>query len=400
VPASSAAFPSLCIVADDLSGAADCAASFAAVAGPVPVVLDATAAGDCVAVDVDSRAMSERDAVTAVTRLFATVRERPRLVYKKIDSTLRGHVGAELAAALRAGAFAGAVVAPAFPDQGRTLAGGRLLVHGRAPDLGHSNDLVAMLDGASVRPALLSPPFEDAVLLARRIEALLQQGAQAVVVDAACQQDLARLAAALREVRARVLVAGSAGLARALAAHVRPGAPGAMAARAAQAGGVLAVVGSFSAAAQAQVQQIERAGSAQVIRLGAPQWLDEEHAKLRRDVVDEARLALASGRSVVFAIAGAVVQPFTRSVVVAMARSLAPLVRQAGTCVLTGGDTAHALFDELAIRRLAVSGEFEPGIAIGQAPAQPGRTFILKAGGFGDELALQRVIQHLRRAPA
>jgi uncharacterized protein YgbK (DUF1537 family) len=400
VPAPSAPFPSLCIVADDLSGAADCAASFAAVAGPVPVVLDGAAAGDCIAVDTDSRAMGERDAVAAVTRVFATVRGRPQLVYKKIDSTLRGHVGAELAVALRAGDFAGAVVAPAFPDQGRTLDGGRLLVHGRVPDLGHSNDLMAMLDGAGLRPALLAPALEDAALLARRIEALLQQGARAVVVDAARQQDLAMLAAALREVRAKVLVAGSAGLARALAAHVRPGASGAVAAGAAQAGGLLTVVGSFSAAAQAQAQQSERAGSAQVIRLGAPQWLDEQHAKLRRDGVDEARLALASGRSVLFAIAGAVVQPFTRSLVVAMARSVAPLVQQAGACVLTGGDTAHAVFAELGMRRLDVSGEFEPGISIGHAPAQPGRPFILKAGGFGDELALQRVIQHFGRASA
>ena len=399
MPAQSAPLSSLCIVADDLSGAADCAASFAAVAGPMPVVLGGAANGDCVAVDTDTRAMSERDAVACVTHVFRELRERPRLVYKKIDSTLRGHVGAELAAALRAGAFAGVMVAPAFPDQGRTLVAGRLLVHGRAPDLGHSNDLVAMLDAAGLRAALLSPPFEAAPL-ARRTEALLQQGAKAIAVDASRQQDLALVAAALCEVRPNVLVAGSAGLARALAAHVAPRAAALAPAGAPELGGVLTIVGSFSAAAKAQVLQIEHSGSSQVIRLTAAQWLDGQHAGLRRDVAAEARGALASGRAALFAIAGEVVRPFTRSLVTAMARTIAPLVPQAGTCVLTGGDTAHALFAETGVGQLEVVGEFEPGIALGRVAAQPGRTFVLKAGAFGDELALQRIIRHFGRAPS
>lgn len=399
MPAQSAPLSSFCIVADDLSGAADCAASFAAVAGPVRVALGAVAAGDCVAVDTDSRAMSERDAVATVTRVFAALGARPQLVYKKIDSTLRGHVGAELAAAVRAGGFAGAVVAPAFPDQGRTLAAGRLLVHGSAPDLGHGNDLPAMLDAAGLRSALISPPFEEAGALARRIQGLLQQGAEAIVADAAGQQDLAMLAAALSELRPQVLVAGSAGLARALAAQVRPCAASSMPA-AAEPGGVLTIVGSFSAAAIAQVGQIERAGSGQVFRLTAPHWLGEQHADVRSALIDEARRALAGGRPVLFAIAGAVQQPFTRSLVVAMARTIAPLAQCAATCVLTGGDTAHVLFAQLGIGQLDVIGEFEPGISIGRLPAQPGRTFVLKAGGFGDALALQRIIQHFGRAPS
>jgi uncharacterized protein YgbK (DUF1537 family) len=88
-----------------------------------------------------------------------------------------------------------------------------------------------------------------------------------------------------------------------------------------------------------------------------------------------------------------VVQPFTRSLVQAIAAGTAPLVPQTAACVLTGGDTARAMFDALGMTCLEVIGELEPGISVGRAASQGRRRFILKAGGFGDALALQRVIR-------
>jgi uncharacterized protein YgbK (DUF1537 family) len=391
---------SFCIVADDLSGAADCASAFAGVAGPVPVFVggafQAHADGG-VALDTDTRAMDEAQAAATVGRVFGELARAPAscdLVYKKIDSTLRGHVGAELVAALAAApALRGAIVAPAFPQQGRALVQGRLVVHGRAPDhLGHPGDLMAMLDAAGLRPALLAPPYADAQALAGRIDALLEQGARAVAVDAGDDAELAALAAALAQRGRPLLVAGSAGLAHALAAHVRcangPGAaPPPLAA-----GAVLTMVGSFAAASAAQVREVQAHGAAQVIRLTPRQWLDEQHVDVRRSAADAARGALASGRNVLLAVDGEVVSPFSRDLVHAMARLALPLLPQVRRCVLTGGDTARALFDAAGIARLDVIGELEPGVSIGRAPARPDCEFILKAGGFGDSRALLRAI--------
>ena len=60
------------------------------------------------------------------------------LLFKKVDSTLRGNVAAELAAALRTRralisppARVGIVFAPAFPALGRTTVNGRQLVYGQ-----------------------------------------------------------------------------------------------------------------------------------------------------------------------------------------------------------------------------------------------------------------------------
>jgi uncharacterized protein YgbK (DUF1537 family) len=405
------AFQSFCIVADDLSGAADCAAAFARGAGPVPVYLGAVQEeAACLAIDTDSRAMELAAAVEATTGAFQQVARNGftrRLVYKKIDSTLRGNVGAELAAALRAAPqFDGAVVAPAFPQQGRTLVGGKLRVQGRPADnLGHSGDLMSMLDAAGLRPVLLGQRPEDPIELARRIADALQGGARAIVVDAANQDDLSRLATALSSPGApRLLVAGSAGLARALAQHVEPNSMDSRHEGTARsvAGPVMTVVGSFSKASAAQVEQVEASGDAQAIRLDAGQWLDEQHASLRQGTLERARDVLRSDRNLLFAIGGEVAQPFSRSLVRAMARLAAPLLEYAATCVLTGGDTARAMFNELGINRLDVCGEFEPGISIARAASHAAPEFILKAGGFGDPLALQRIIRHFchsRRQP-
>ncbi|WP_168105323.1 four-carbon acid sugar kinase family protein [Ramlibacter lithotrophicus] len=389
---SSRPLPFLRIVADDLSGAADCAASFADARRPIPVHLHGLPQGPCWALDTDTRAMDETSAVAETRRLFGQLAAgaAPQLVYKKIDSTLRGHVGAELAAALAAAPqFAAALVAPAFPQQGRTLDGGKVVVHGRP-----GSDLVALLEAAGLKTALLRPAATGELLPS--IAAALASGARAIVMDAASDGELALVADALLQPSApRLLAAGSAGLARALAAQdarepaVDTPAPGA----------VMTVVGSFSPASAAQAAQVEQGGDALVLRLTAAQWTGERHAALREDAVAAARAALLQGRHVLFAVAGEVVQPFTRSLVQGIAAATAPLVPQTTACVLTGGDTARAMFDVLGIACLQVTGELEPGISAGLAASQVSRRFILKAGGFGDALALQRVIRRFGANP-
>jgi hypothetical protein len=71
-----------------------------------------------VALDTDSRTRPAGFAAKRVLEAARAVRES-RLVCKKLDSTLRGNVAAELSAALGA-TRRGRVVAPAFPAASRT----------------------------------------------------------------------------------------------------------------------------------------------------------------------------------------------------------------------------------------------------------------------------------------
>src|SRR5919202_6182911 len=116
----------IAVIADDLTGAADTGVQLvgagyrtAVFFRPSRVVDDL----DAVAFDTDSRAMPAGFAAKRVLEAARVAREA-RVVYKKLDSTLRGNVAAELAAALGGARRERLVVAPAFPAAGRTTVGG------------------------------------------------------------------------------------------------------------------------------------------------------------------------------------------------------------------------------------------------------------------------------------
>jgi uncharacterized protein YgbK (DUF1537 family) len=176
------------IIADDLTGACDAGVQFAQhgletvvwlAGGALPpadvVVLSTASRRDAPAVAA-AKARCARDVLARTGRT---------LIFKKVDSTLRGNVLAEVEACRTGEAW----VAPAFPGMGRQLIDGRLVVNG-APS------------GASLTP---------------------QPGIR--ICDAATQADLSALADAAFALAPRPLLAGSAGLAIEVARRLGRAAP-------------------------------------------------------------------------------------------------------------------------------------------------------------------------------
>src|SRR5947207_1309320 len=122
----------LTIVADDLTGACDAGTLFAGKA-PVPVTVwpDPPVAAEIAVVDTESRRL-DRAAATDRVSDAAAQRAGATSWFKKIDSTLRGHVGAEIVALLQATRTPSAVACPAFPSEGRTVLDRVLRVDGTA----------------------------------------------------------------------------------------------------------------------------------------------------------------------------------------------------------------------------------------------------------------------------
>lgn len=377
-------------VADDLSGAAECAAVLAMATGRPAALLfgDAPPREGNYTVDTDGR---ESDAATAARRSAVAVRralsmppgERV-LVYKKIDSTLRGHLAPELEALLaEPGLFDAAIVCPALPEQGRTLRGGVLHVRGEPlKDLRQSlrtvDGRVALLDAGSSR-------------LAEQLEQAVAAGARLLAVDAQDEAGLQRLATAILRSEHRLLAVGAAGLARALARQVFGSDPPTSDLPRVGTGPVVGVIGSFSAVTASQVQEIARDDRASVIRLAPDAWMDAAQAA---PAIEQARSLCREGRNVVVSVAGAPTPgSSSRALVQAMAAASEPLLRTGSMLLLTGGDTARAVLDRLGVHELEVLGEVEPGICLSR-PARLGAPFIVtKAGGFGDAGALLRVIR-------
>ena len=174
---------------------------------------------DAVVADTDSRGLAAADAAARV-RVAAGALAGAPILMKKLDSTLRGPLAAELEAALASGGRRAAVVAPAFPATGRTTVGGVQLVDGEPVHrtrFAH-DPVTPVLEGDLVR-----------LLGARHVAAGASPAAALaaggfVVCDAETDADLEALVRAVPD-PSSVLWAGSAGLAAALGA-VHPGAGG------------------------------------------------------------------------------------------------------------------------------------------------------------------------------
>src|SRR5262245_61033449 len=123
------------VIADDLTGACDVGAALHAHGVPVVVEsIDAPAAPAGAALlvrNTQSRTLPPDAAASRARPALADApRERDGVGLKKIDTALRGPLGAEIDASMDAVGAPLAIVLPAIPDVGRTTVGGRQLHEG------------------------------------------------------------------------------------------------------------------------------------------------------------------------------------------------------------------------------------------------------------------------------
>ena len=387
--------PQIIIVADDLTGAADTGGVFAQ-AGLATLVALARSSKqpecDVLAVSTASRELPCEEAVQRVREACTGPAARSAAwVYKKMDSTLRGHPAAELFAVMEALKIERALVAPAFPAQGRTTVAGRQLVDGTPVDqtaFGRDvpcSDVVALFrkeaGGREVR------------LIGRES---MPPNRGILVADAETDEDLRATARAAMEGGIR-LFCGSAGLAKALAAALpwKPGRPAPMP-TARPPGPVLVVAGSRHASTARQVACARHRGVIVVRPEG--RFLAGEDEALE-GVVRKIAGHLAEGRDVIVTTADTGDSPLGAEGVAARLGLVAQRVKSlVGGLVLTGGDIAAAVCAALGATAIRLWGEVRPGIPSGIliTGGCDGFRIVTKAGGFGDEDALIAAIEYLK----
>jgi uncharacterized protein YgbK (DUF1537 family) len=409
------------ILADDLSGAADCAASFAG-GGHVPLVLldPSAAAADCpitadvVAGSADSRDLDRTAAVLATAAMVETLGVlRPARWYKKIDSTLRGHIGPELRETIDRVRPAVTVVAPAFPGAGRTLIDGRAYVHSEPLEStalwrdGRVADLSSLVGASGLSPIEVARDRIGSGELADLLTSVTAD--QTLIVDAVADADLDGIVAAGLGCGRDVLWVGSAGLARALARALSPdrfrGSVGQACPNAdddaARHGAALVVVGTPARQSQAQLAALADARDV-VTEIVAPADLDTGSPSAQRAFRRLAE-ALTNGRHAAVGIEPGPLDVHPQEPVRAadqraltwlvdrLGAALRDLVAQADGVVLTGGETARAVLRAAGVRALGVSGTVQVGVPI--CWTVPGATpVVTKAGAFGDEQTLIRAV--------
>ncbi len=437
------------VAADDLTGAMDTGHEFAARGHPTFVTVrgDASVPADAgvLVADTESRYDSPDAAARAV--YDALDGHEADVVYKKVDSTLRGNLVAEVDAAVDAVGADIALVAPAFPRNGRLTAEGYHLVDGalvtRTP-AGRDPD-------KPVTSAHLPTLFADSAYPVRRVsvgdvaagadavaDALRDVAADAdrpvlAVADAVAESHLEALAAGGAATDLSVVYVGSAGL----AAHVSvpadadagdessPGAPGDGAdgdaasgtdtdtdtdADADAARAVLGVAGSTAPETRAQVAVVDG-----VVPLDLETAVTDPEAAADAAAADCAA-RLVDGGAALLASAGDDADPeralragrkhglhervVRERISTALSLAVARVWDRAPPdgLFLTGGAVAVRVLRELDAGGVSLAGEaVEAGIPLGRVRGgrADGTPVVTKAGAFGSEGAIANCLARL-----
>lgn len=391
------------ILADDLTGAADCALAFAACGHPAEVLLDLPRGArpleaSVLSIDLDTRHQPAPEAAARMLEGFKALSPMSSPLYKKIDSTLRGPWAAEVAALQPVAGVA--LVAPTYPAQGRTVKGGRLLIDGQPLEdttlwkLARSDwppAPVEAMQRAGLRTAAIDAHahLDEPRRLAAALADLVSQGAQAIVCDAESEEALATLAAADTRLTFRHFWAGSAGMATALARREILYRAGDMGGLTPLSCAIVTVVGSLSEVTDRQCARLVEACPVETVVV-APADLRRESPEVRKRIArafaQQAHLVVRIGRE------GESLPDPEGALAAGLAAYLRPHAHRVGAWILTGGETAREVLRMAGIDRLRVLEAIEPGIALAQGirPSGSWPHVVTKAGAFGSDASLER----------
>ena len=229
------------IVADDLTGADDTSLQFHLRGANTQILLDYSVLPEnrnntqVWAIPTETRNIDAPTAYEKVKQATKVLAEdlNVEYFYKKMDSTLRGHVAVEALAMLEALDWDAAVIIPAFPQEGRTTIGGYHLLKGipiertelardpRFPiyeshiptilknELNNEQDeLVGLIELRTV--------IKGAGPILKRMNEMIEQGVKLIVVDAMSVTDIEQVVLAMEKSNHKILPCGSAGCAQVL----------------------------------------------------------------------------------------------------------------------------------------------------------------------------------------
>lgn len=431
------------VIADDLTGAMDAGVQMLNKNAKVHVVLAVESMDsvieetDFVVVNTRSRNVSSDTAYQKATAAVQQFLDNGcSIIYKKIDSTLRGNIGVELKAILDCGIFDCIVIAPALPFNKRTTVNGVHFVDGvKLADTELAKDPFAPIHHSAIVDIIKEQIDTDAGLIglgevrkgslniAQEISKLVEKGTKIIVADAAVEKDLQAIANGARLFPGNKVLCGSAGLfqyfdeAYNLEFACSDRDKGHVSIK--QSAPVLVVSGSPANMSKQQIRFLAKERpDISLIRFDITAVSDARISDEIIYVIDEVLHNLDKGRHVVLDAAGAGKEvilnqsqgnqkklDYHSSLVLKLisqvAHAAVSYIPLRGI-VIFGGDTAVAVTKCLGARGIEIMGQIQPYIPYGNLSggAFSGLPVVTKAGGFGKEDSLVRIISSLTKGRA
>ena len=373
----------IAVIADDLTGALDTGVQFTQWGYTTQLTDDPqNNTAQVTITNTDTRNKTPKEAYQTVYKLAKNLTHT--IIYKKIDSTLRGNPGPETQAVLDATNETTAILTPTYPRTMRRVQNGHLYIDKKPitkteyiNEYKHKTSNITEILNIDAPTHTTNDPSR------------LEPGIN--IIDSTTEQDLQNIT----RHRTRIL-AGSAGLAEALCQTLRNPPP------------VLTVIGSMRTQTRTQAHQLQTRLGAEIIPLDTTKAL---HQTPQSETVEKARNTLNRGVDAVITSTpspetieytkteakqmGLTPEQLEQRITNALASiTEALLCNNLSGLILTGGATALAVTKQLNTRNIEILDEVEPGIPVLRLDQTPAVT---KAGGFGQPDTLIQATKYLKR---
>ena len=402
------------IIADDLTGANDTGVQIRRRGIPVRVVFSSDLIGDgstvvdSVVLDTETRALSPALVTETIHRELGNVDFTPFTVIRKVDSTLRGSIGAEIKAVDDCYKSDLVIFAPALPDLGRTTVDGIHKLNGvpiTKTELARDPKTPVTEDNIQ---KILQGGYSEEVVLVKLAD--VQAGtiplgkARIYAFDAVTNTDMQTIIkAAIKTKKKRILWVGTAAMADNLLSIGQTVPP------------ALAVVSSLSTVSREQIHYAEKQGVA-VVQVPIRGFIAK--TAVADTFADEAIGVLKSGKDVMVVSASSydkgevertaqvaeklgmsseAVGAYMQEVLSKITLQILEKVKVSGI-FLAGGDTAMGFFKAAGSAGSEIVTEIAIGIPLMRLSGGPfaGMKVVTKAGAFGKEDAILFALRKLK----
>jgi len=408
----------LLVIADDLTGALDTGVQFAKKGISTYVSLDCNfedldqmGQPQVLVINTDSRHVDPEIAYSRVCKVTQRACSYGiPYIYKKIDSTLRGNIGAELKAVLDGASSDALVLVPALPKLNRITVNGIQYVDGSP--LAESRFAYDPLDPVTMSAVanIIAQQCDYKVVgysIQEDLDELSNEFDEKTIClfDASTDEELQQIFLALQSSCRTHLIAGCAGFAEYLSQLNNLSCD--REARKIRTTRMLVVSGSVN---NSSLQQVDFAGKVgyPVMLLDPTQKFDgsytesEDFLKFAGQVsslLDEKQVVIIStlGSENQFVEKGAGEHLDVANNIGKIVKGLLSKI-SIDLLVVFGGDTLLGIVDALECIGITPEAEIFDGVAMGEVALSDQKAFYLisKAGGFGDETLISDIIDFIR----
>lgn len=408
----------LAVIADDLTGANDTALQFAKrnIKSSVEInfmQMEDIEDKEVVVVDTDSRDLDKELSYKKVKDICEKISKYDiKCIYKKVDSTLRGNLGAEIKAVDDIFNPDIVIIAPAYPANQRVTIGGYHLLEGKPIELTEIANAPKTPVKKSYLPSILTEQVNEKIaildfkllrqrtdIISKKIVEFLQEKKRWIVCDIIEEENFITLMDAVSSYK-NILWVGSAGLAEYLPYFYKWKGNKELSMKNRK-GSVLVCAGSVSHITQNQVRTLLNQRKINLVKINMVRLLEDKNSELieksqiinqlireQKNILlataqsdDEVEQAVEIGKK--YNLSRKEISEKIATIMAELIKSIE--VNSLSGMILTGGDMAVHICRAIGVNSIKIISEIDSGVPLGYIESDNlEKLFIVtKAGAFG-----------------